>query len=53
MKKEAEKETKDLRKKPNYVFKLVKVKLVEGIAYYNGQFKTGIPKGLLTFPFSL
>ena len=22
---------------------------IEGIAYYDGQFKTGIPEGLLTF----
>ena len=26
---------------------------IEGIAYYDGQFETGIPEGLLTFPFSL
>ena len=26
---------------------------IEGIAYYDGQFKTGIPEGLLTFLFSL
>ena len=25
---------------------------VEGIAYYDGQFKTEIPEGLLTFPFT-
>ena len=24
---------------------------IEGIAYYDGQFKAGIPEGLLTFPF--
>ena len=36
-------------------FRLGKVENVgiEGIAYYDGQFKTGIPEGLLTFPFSL
>ena len=34
-------------------FRLGKVENVgiEGIAYYDGQFKTGIPEGLLTFPF--
>ena len=26
---------------------------IEGLAYYDEQFKTGIPEGLLTFPFSL
>ena len=26
---------------------------MEGIAYYDGQFKTGIPEGLLIFSFSL
>ena len=26
---------------------------MEDIAYYHGQFKTGIPEGLLSFPFSL
>ena len=26
---------------------------IEGIAYYDGQFKIGISEGLLTFPFSL
>ena len=36
-------------------FRLGKVEIVgiEGIAYYDGQFKTGIPEGVLTFPFSL
>ena len=26
---------------------------IEGIAYYDGQIKKGIPEGLLTFPFPL
>ena len=26
---------------------------IEGIAYHDGQFKTGIPEGFLTFSFSL
>ena len=35
-------------------FRLGKVENVsiEGIAYYDRQFKIGIPEGLLTFPFS-
>ena len=36
-------------------FRLGKVENVgiEGIAYYDGQFKTGIPEDFITFPFSL
>ena len=36
-------------------FRLGKVESVgvEGIAYYDGQFKTRIPEGVRTFPFTL